>query len=43
MLESLRAGCPPPRFEADEARVICTVKAHPRAAKVARRLREKAE
>lgn len=44
MLESLRAsGCPPPRFEADEARVTCTVKAHPRAAKVGRRLREQAE
>ena len=40
MLESLRSGgCPPPRFEADEARVICTIRAHPRAAKIGRRLR----
>lgn len=26
-------GCPPPRYEADEARVVCTVRAHPLAAK----------
>ncbi len=37
MLDTLRSeGSPPPRFEADEARVVCTIKAHPRAKKVAR-------
>ncbi len=40
MLDTLRsAGSPPPRFEADETRVICTIKAHPRAKKVDRSLR----
>ena len=30
--ETLRhEGCPPPRFEANEVRVVCTLRAHPRA------------
>ena len=40
MLDALRSsGSPPPRFEADEVRVVCTIKAHPRAKKVDRSLR----
>ena len=26
-------GCPPPRYEADAARVVCTLRAHPLASK----------